>query len=137
MIDEALAKATEPFTFDANAMAYWRAAAQGRLVLGYCSSCNRAHHYPRKLCPYCLGPADRIDASGSGVIYSYTIMRRASPQRVLAFVTLDEDVTVMSHIVGADGDALAIGQRVAFEPLRFSDDAAVPVFRPVTDPQAD
>ncbi len=40
------------------------AAARGVLMLGRCVSCDRAHYYPRSLCPYCFGVVRLEAASG-------------------------------------------------------------------------
>ncbi|WP_312028367.1 OB-fold domain-containing protein [Aquabacterium sp. J223] len=52
------------------------------------------------------------------MIYSYSVMRRVEVPYVIAYVTLDEGVTVMTNIVDCDPDAVRIGQRVkvTFQP---------------------
>ena len=114
--------ATEPF---------WTAAKQGVLRLRRCIGCRRPHWYPRPLCPFCLGDTEWIDAGGGGTIYSVSVTRRAGPiPYAIAYVTLDEGVTVLTNIVDCDLDALRIGQRVkvCFKPAEG--DAKVPMFTP-------
>ena len=99
--------------------AFWDAAAKGQLLVKRCTACGRAHHYPRPICPFC--GSDRTewkDATGMGVIYSFSVMRRSSPPYVIAYVTLDEGPTIMTGLVNCDLDALRIGQpvRVAWTP---------------------
>jgi len=99
--------------------AFWAAAAKGQLLVKRCTACGRAHHYPRPICPFC--GSDRTewkDATGQGVIYSFSVMRRSSPPYVIAYVTLDEGPTIMTGLVDCDLDALRIGQpvRVAWTP---------------------
>jgi uncharacterized OB-fold protein len=99
--------------------AFWAAAAKGQLLVKRCTACGRAHHYPRPICPFC--GSDRTewkDATGMGVIYSFSVMRRSSPPYVIAYVTLDEGPTIMTGLVDCDLDALRIGQpvRVAWTP---------------------
>ncbi len=76
-------------------------------------------HYPRPICPFC--GSDRTEwteSPGRGVIYSFSVMRRATPPYVIAYVTLDEGVTMMTGLVDCDVDALRIGQpvRVVWTP---------------------
>ena len=111
--------------------AFWDAAAKGTLIVKRCAACGKAHHYPRPLCPFC--GSDRTewqDASGRGVIYSFSVMRRASPPYVIAYVTLDEGPTIMTGLVDCDFDALRIGQpvRVAWTPTDGG--PPVPMFTP-------
>jgi uncharacterized protein len=98
---------------------YWDAAAQGRLVVKKCLACGKVHHYPRSLCPYCFSDnTDWQQASGRGTIYSYSVMRRTPVPYAIAYVTLEEGVTMMTNIVDCDLDAIAIGQsvRLVFKP---------------------
>ncbi|VTU28590.1 putative nucleic-acid-binding protein containing a Zn-ribbon [Variovorax sp. PBS-H4] len=97
--------------------AFFAAAAQGRLLYGRCRGCGKAHYYPRLSCPYCFAAeVDGVEASGRGTIYSYTVTGPASDRQVLAFVELAEGVRMLSNIVDAPPDRLAVGAalRVAF-----------------------
>jgi hypothetical protein len=92
---------------------FWDAAAQGRLLIKKCTSCSQVHHYPRAICPFC--GSDRtewLEASGRGTVYSYSVMRRAPLPYAIAYVTLEEGVTMLTNIVDGDLDAIRIGQRV-------------------------
>ncbi len=111
--------------------AFWDAAAAGRLVLKRCLACGEAHHYPRALCPFC--GSDRTewrDATGRGVVYSYSVMRRVQPPYAIAYVTLEEGVTMMTNIVDCDLDAIRVGQpvRVVWKPTDGG--PPVPMFTP-------
>jgi uncharacterized OB-fold protein len=108
---------------------YWDAARSGRLLLPRCRSCRKIHWYPRALCPHCL--SDEIDwqqASGRGTIFSFSVMRTKTPY-VIAFVTLDEGITIMTNIVDCDIDGIDIGHPVT---LLFTTRAntPIPVFKP-------
>jgi len=110
---------------------FWDAAAAGRLVIKRCTACGRPHHYPRSICPFCW--SDRTEwapASGRGSIYAYSVMRRVGIPYVIAYVTLDEGVTMLTNIVDADLDAIRIGQpvRVVFRPTEGG--PPVPMFTP-------
>ena len=39
----------------AEAEPFWEASRERRLVLPWCTSCNRAHWFPRAICPHCGG----------------------------------------------------------------------------------
>jgi len=49
---------------------------------------------------------------------------------VLAYVTLDEDVTILTNLVDAEMEALHIGQRVNVTFRQAEGGGAVPLFRP-------
>ena len=91
---------------------FYRAAAEGRFLIRRCASCRRAHWYPRAICPFCPGTTEWEEASGQGVIYSYSVMRRVPAPFALAYVTLAEGPTMMTNLVNCDFDALRIGQPV-------------------------
>jgi hypothetical protein len=98
---------------------FFDAAAQGRLLVKKCAACGELHHYPRALCPFCFSDrTEWIEASGRGTIYSYSVMRRVPVPYALAYVTLEEGVTMMTNIVDCDLDALRIGRavKVVFKP---------------------
>jgi uncharacterized OB-fold protein len=93
---------------------YFDAAAQGRLLLKHCKACGEKHHYPRAVCPFCWSSeVEWRDCTGSGQIYSFSVMRRgAGAPYCIAYVRLDEGPVMMSNIVDTDLDAVRIGQRV-------------------------
>ena len=110
---------------------FMEAAAAGRLLIKRCTACNQPHYYPRTICPFCQ--SDRTEwqqASGRGTIYSFSVMRRVPAPYALAYVTLDEGVTMMTNIVDCDLDAIRIGQavQVVFKPTDGG--PPVPMFRP-------
>ena len=111
--------------------AFWLAADEGRLVIKKCNACGEVHHYPRDVCPHCLS-TDTVwlQSAGTGVVYSFSTMAKGDAAYTLAFVTLDEGVTLMTNLVDCDPKTRAIGQRVkvAFKP---SDGGhPVPMFTP-------
>ena len=112
--------------------AFWQAAREGKLLVKHCKSCGKAHWYPRTLCPFCMGETEWKPSSGRGKVYTYSITRRAGPNPFcIAYVTLDEGVSMMTHIVDTDLDSVKIGMpvQVKFVPTT-GDGAPVPVFAP-------
>jgi len=111
--------------------AYWNAAAESRLLLKHCADCGHNHFYPRAICPHCFSDQTQWrESSGTGTIYSFSVMRRVAHPYAIAYIALDDGVTIMSNIVDCDLDALAIGQRVkvAFRPS--DGPLMIPVFVP-------
>ena len=110
---------------------FWEAAAQGRLLIKKCLTCGRVHFYPRAICPFCgSDQTEWLTASGRGTVYSYSVMRRVPVPYALAYVALEEGVSMMTNIVDCDLDAIRIGQpvTVAFRPTEGG--PPVPMFRP-------
>jgi uncharacterized OB-fold protein len=91
---------------------FYAAAVEGRFLIRRCSECQRAHWYPRAVCPFCPGETVWEEASGRGVIYSFSVMRRVAAPFALAYVTLAEGPTMMTNLVDCDFDGLRIGQNV-------------------------
>lgn len=117
---------------DAASEPYWTAAKEGILRYKRCLSCDTPHFYPRALCPSCLGDTEWVDASGQGEIYSLSVTRRAGPiPYAIAYVRLDEGVTMLTNIVDCDLDSLAIGDRVAVVFKDAEGGYKVPMFKPV------
>lgn len=116
---------------NAETQTFWDAAKDGKLLIKRCESCTKPHYYPRAICPYCGSFETKWEESaGKGVIYSHSVMRRgAGTPYTIAYVTLDEGLSMMTNIVDCDHDALAIGDRVT---VRFveTDGPPVPMFTP-------
>ncbi len=111
---------------------YWEAAVQGKLMIKRCAACGEYHHYPRSICPFCFSDkTEWREAAGKGEIYTYSVMRRLEIPYAIAYVTLEEGVSMMTNIVDCDLDTIRIGQkvRVVFRP---SDGGPpVPMFAPI------
>ena len=113
--------------------AFWDGAAQGKLLLKKCRACGEVHYYPRPLCPFCGSDAtDWQAAAGTGTVYSYSVMRRAEVPYAIAYVTLDEGVTMMTNLVDCDLDRLKIGQRVKVVFTPTDGGPPVPTFTPAS-----
>lgn len=117
---------------------YWDEAANHRLVLQFCNTCNKHYFYPRSHCRYCgSGDVSWRRASGRARLVSYVINRRRTADfeafsPVIALVELEEEVRMMSNIVGVAPDpanlALDMPLSVAFEERQGR---VLPVFQPV------
>lgn len=113
--------------------AFWAAVNEERLPCGWCRSCESSHWYPRAICPHCHSDEVELrDTGGLGEIYTFSVMRRVPAPWAIAYVTLDEGVTLMTNIVDCDLDALRIGQRVRVRFVTAEDGTSkVPCFTPV------
>ena len=111
---------------------FWSAAREGRFVVPTCDACDKAHWYPRAICPFC--GSDKVqwrNASGRGTIYTFSVMRRAKEPYAIAYVTLAEGPTMMTNLVDCDFDKLSIGQAVNVVFKDTEGGPPVPMFRPV------
>jgi uncharacterized protein len=115
---------------------YWDAAKERRFVLQECRACGKAIMYPKRVCPHCL--SDDLGwrtSPGRGEIYAVTTQLAGPPTGfddrlpyVMAIIRLDENVQVMSNIVGDRATEAKIGDRVR---VSFEDagDVVLPVFQ--------
>ena len=118
---------------DAFTRTYWDAAAEGRLLVRRCRTCERAHHYPREFCPHCWSEdVDWEPATGRATLYTWSVVHRNDlppfgerTPYVAAVVDLAEGPRMMSEVVECgDGERLRAGMELE---VVFRD--GVPVFR--------
>jgi uncharacterized OB-fold protein len=111
--------------------AYFDASSERRFVIGSCEACRETHFYPRALCPHCFSDRTGLtDASGTGQIYAYSVMRRVPVPYAIAYVRLTEGPVVMTNIVDCDFDALSVGQPVRVTFRETDAGGLLPVFVP-------
>jgi uncharacterized OB-fold protein len=99
---------------------FWDATREKRLVIQYDRVAQAYQFYPRPTSIFTgrRGNLEWREVSGHGAVFSYTIVRRARPPfrdrepYIVAMVTLDEGVNVMSNIIHCSEDELAAGLRV-------------------------
>jgi uncharacterized protein len=117
---------------DASTEPFWAAAKEGVLKFRRCTACAKPNWYPRAVCPYCFGDTDWEASKGTGEIYSVSVTRRAGPiPYAIAYVRLDEGVTMLTNITDCDLDSLKIGQRVKLVFKPTEDGNHLPMFTPV------
>lgn len=89
---------------------------QGKFCIQYSPDSDRYIFFPRAICPY-SGSTDLEwrEASGRGVVYSTTVVRR-KPERGgdynVALIDLEEGPRMMSRVEGVAPDKVAIGMAV-------------------------
>jgi uncharacterized OB-fold protein len=128
-----------PTVTQANA-AFWAATAEGRFQLQRCNECDTVLWFPRRHCPSCWTEnVSTFDASGKGVIYSFTVIRKgamlykdAGPF-VVAYVELAEGPRVMTNIVDCDVETVAVGMPVEVVFHDTGQGNALYRFRPVAN----
>ncbi|MGE0799101.1 MAG: Zn-ribbon domain-containing OB-fold protein [Lautropia sp.] len=110
---------------------FWEATARGVLLLPRCRACGQVHWHPRAQCPECRSDdLEWIEATGRGVLHTFTLVRRPSGNTLLAYVRIDEGLLLMTNIVGAEPDALRIGMPMRVDFRATPEGRIAPVFRP-------
>jgi uncharacterized OB-fold protein len=123
---------------DALTLPWWEHAAEHRLVVQRCTSCEHMRLPPAPICPQCRSAtSDWQEVSGRGEVYTYTAVHRpiAADQElpyIIAVIALENagGLRMISNLVGVDPDALEIGMPVELVWEDMSEDLAVPRFRP-------
>jgi uncharacterized protein len=118
---------------------FWEGCREGKLLLQFCDSCQQYQFYPRLYCMRCSSAKLHwVEASGQGVIYSYTIIHQnKSPEFIsdvpynVAIVQLEEGPRMMSNIVDIDPVDLRVDLPVTavFDPINHT--ISLPRFRPI------
>lgn len=128
----------EPQTSELTAP-FWEASKEDRYLVQWCTGCNKAIYYPREACPGCL-LADNLewrDSPGRGVVYTFNVMHKPGlpfmTDRlpfVVALVTLDEGVRIVTNIVNCDPSEVSVGMSVKLAWEDLSDGRKIAVFEP-------
>ncbi|QBD74749.1 Zn-ribbon domain-containing OB-fold protein [Ktedonosporobacter rubrisoli] len=121
---------------DGDSQPYWEGLEQGKLLIQRCASCSHHVFYPRSLCPHCFSEQlSWVRASGKGTIYSYTVAHQAfgpfaeQAPFVVAIVELEEGVRMLTRIVAAPRERIAIGAAVHVTFEAVAEDMTLPYFR--------
>ena len=94
----------------------------GKFLIQKCSSCENFQFFPRSFCITCSSDSlDWIAASGNGVVYSTTTVRRKAEiggDFNVSLIDLDEGVRVMGNVVDVDPSEVFIGLKVRLEIIQ-------------------
>ena len=129
----------------ADSAAFWEATREGRLLVQWCTACDRGVFYPRSFCPYCPDGGNGGDtlewrtASGRATVYAVTVEQNPAAtgatfsggeHYTVALVDLKEGVRMLTNVVGCPPDDVHPGMavQVTWEPL--SDGRQLPLFAP-------
>ncbi len=111
---------------------FWDAAAEGRFLIKRCTACDKAHYYPRSLCPLC-GSDETVweEASGRGTIYTLSVTYRGTPEPyAIGYVELEEGPRILTNFTGGPLEAFAIGDKVGLVWTPTEGGPPVPMFCP-------
>tara|TARA_Y100001972_G_scaffold36051_1_gene44551 strand:- start:2320 stop:2559 length:240 start_codon:yes stop_codon:yes gene_type:complete len=76
-----------------------------------------------------LGDTDWEESRGVGTVYSLSTVQQASGNFVIAYVELDEGVTMLTQLDNTD-EKTTIGTRVRVKMREAANGLAIPVFTP-------
>ena len=112
---------------------FLEAAQNNQLVLKYCNSCKEVHYYPRTICPHCGSDNTTwVNSDGVGEIYSYTVMRRGvEVPFAMAYVRLQEGISLLTHLTNCDVDSIGVGQKVKVVFQETQDGQKTHLFEPL------
>ena len=117
------------------AMPYFDGCKVGVLRLQQCGECQQFQFYPRTICSHCTSEKLQWqDASGNGVIASFTVVRKGvsaayEAPYVVALIDLAEGPRLVSTLIDVDPEDVAIGLPVRVDFAQWSEDISMPVFR--------
>jgi uncharacterized OB-fold protein len=116
---------------------FWSAAAQGRLLIQHCPTCGARQFYPRQVCATCGAEPEWEQASGSGVVHTFTVVRQngATPFKdelpyVVAMIELAEGPRMMGNVTGCAPEDVTVGMAVRAYAVKIEDDLAIPFWEP-------
>ena len=131
--DQSVAQRPRPPTNRDNAF-FWEAVARGELLLQRCASCGRLRHPPGPMCGRCRSTEwDTVASTGRGTVYSYVVHHHPplpgiELPLIVVLVELEEGVRLVSNLVDAEPDEVAIGQRVQVDFRNVDDELILPLF---------
>ena len=119
------------------ALPFWQAAVEHRLVAQECGDCAHLHLPPAPICPNCRSDATGWkELSGRGEVYTYTtIHRTVAPGQDLPFVVAvialegAPGVRLISNIVDTPPEEIEIGMPVEVVWEDMGPELTLPRFR--------
>ena len=121
---------------DRSSSEFWLRCAQGRLSIQQCPRCGTRQFYPRLICGHCGADPELIDVSGTGTVYTFTIVRRNGAPAfrdelpyVLAMIELTEGPMMMGNVIDCRPEDVSIGMQVVVDFVPVSDQVGVPMWR--------
>ncbi len=115
---------------------YWDGMREHRLMLQHCSSCGKARHYPRPVCPHCYSMESEFkEAPLTGKIHTWTVCHhpfnfffKVEAPYIVALVDMDAGVRVNAPLSGVSEADLKIGKRVTMKFETATKDVTLPCF---------
>jgi len=122
---------------DAVSAPWWAGAAAGRLLYQACPACGHRQFYPRPICTACGADPEWAEASGRGVVHTFTVVRQYGQPPfkdelpyVVAMIELEEGVRMLANVTDCDVESVHVGMAVEAYAVAASDEIAVPLWRP-------
>ncbi len=118
---------------------FWKATEEKKLVLQYSPETQKYYHYPREAVVVSpkTGEVEWREASGRGEVYAFSIMRKpgnpgmaANVPYVVALVTLEEGVRMMTNVVNCPVESVKVGMKVKVTWEELPKGRHLPVFEP-------
>ena len=119
------------------ALPFFTALKESRLVIQRCAACGTLSHPPRAMCGTCQGTAFEWEPMrGQGEVYSYAVTHQAvhpafvdhTPMATVE-VELAEGPRLVSNLVDVPPDEVRIGLAVEVVFEEVSDGVVLPLFR--------
>ena len=122
---------------------FWDACNEQRLIIQYCTTCNRMQYPPEKTC-YACGSDENLEwreVNGRGKIHGYCViydsrLRLLQPQQPfnIAVIELKEnpEIKFFSHLPGTPLDEVPVGASVQLEFEETVTGQLVPEWRVVS-----
>lgn len=115
---------------------FWEGTRDGKFLLHRCDICER-HYWPAS---YCVEHADQamrwVEASGTGNLYTYTIMHHAYTSAmkdkvpyVVGVVKLAEGPFFHSNVIGVPVEDVTVGMALTAEMQLHESGLTLPMFR--------
>lgn len=114
---------------------FWEGVNNKQLLLQKCKSCGTWLNPPRPMCPKCLSTEPEwVAAKGKGKVFSYVTYQDSphpafkAPYSVV-LVELEEGPRIVSNMVDAKPEEIAIGMPVEVVFEQVADDLTLPKFK--------
>lgn len=112
---------------------HWEGLRRGEFLIQQCGQCETLQHPPRPACARCHSlELGWKKASGRGMIYSYTFanppVHPAWKDRTpfnIVLVQLEEDVRIVTNVVGATNEEIAIGRSCELVYEKITDEVTL------------
>jgi hypothetical protein len=116
---------------------FWEGTARGALLIQQCTDCGQRQSYPRLICTSCGGEPSWLEASGRGVVHTFTVIRQNQVRPfsemapyVVAIVELREGVRMMTNIVDCQLQDVRVGMKVKLRMVEAKPDVSLPYWVP-------
>ena len=115
---------------------WWEQAAEGKLAIQRCASCQTLSHPPRPVCGECHSfEWDHVSASGRGTLCSYTVLYH--PQfpgyeypLIIILVDLEEGTRFTSQLINCAPEDVTFGMSLEMVMHEDPDGFRIPMFQP-------